>query len=45
MQSNGSSSADDRRSLMAIFGIGAYYNEDVSTQFVLADIVGIGWNK
>ncbi len=30
---------------MAIFGIGAYYNEDVSTQFVSADIVGIGWNR
>lgn len=30
---------------MAIFGIGAYYDEDVSAKFISASIVGIGWNK
>ncbi len=30
--------------LMAIFGIGAYYDEDVSAEFIQANIVGVGWN-
>lgn len=28
---------------MAIYGIGAYYDEDVSFQFITANIVGVGW--
>ncbi len=30
---------------MAIYGIGAYYHEDVSPQFVSANIVGVGWDS
>jgi hypothetical protein len=30
---------------MAIFGIGAYYDEDVSQDFINAKIVGVGWNS
>jgi hypothetical protein len=30
---------------MAIYGIGAYYDEDVSMQFIAANIVGIGWSE
>jgi hypothetical protein len=28
---------------MAIFGIGAYYEEDVSQDFIKANLVGVGW--
>lgn len=30
---------------MAIFGIGAYYAEDISAQFVASNIAGVGWTK
>ncbi len=30
---------------MAIYGIGAYYDEDVSSQFVSANLVGVGWDS
>ncbi|MDQ2076380.1 hypothetical protein [Marinimicrobium sp. ABcell2] len=30
---------------MAIFGVGAYYGEDVSQKFIDASIVGLGWNE
>jgi hypothetical protein len=29
---------------MAIFGVGAYYDEDVSQEFIRANLVGVGWN-
>ena len=29
---------------MAIFGIGAYYDEDVSQNFIQANLVGVGWD-
>ena len=28
---------------MAIFGIGAFYDEDVSKQFVEQNLIGVGW--
>ncbi len=30
---------------MAIYGIGAYYDEDVSAQFITASVVGVGWDN
>lgn len=30
---------------MAIYGIGAYYDEDVSAKFITAKIVGVGWDN
>ena len=30
---------------MAIFCIGAYYDEDVSQDFIKANIIGVGWNS
>lgn len=30
---------------MAIYGIGAYYGEDVSADFINASLVGVGWSK
>ncbi|MDX2190438.1 MAG: hypothetical protein SFY32_11290 [Bacteroidota bacterium] len=30
---------------MAIFGIGAYYEEDVSSQFIEQGIIGVGWDN
>lgn len=30
---------------MAIFGIGAYYDEDMSQQFIDNSIVGLGWSE
>ncbi len=29
---------------MAIYGIGAFYEEDVSAKFIAARIVGVGWD-
>ena len=29
---------------MAIFGIGAFYDQDVSSSFVNANLVGVGWS-
>jgi hypothetical protein len=29
---------------MAIFGIGAYFNKDVSAEFIRHSIIGISWN-
>ena len=29
---------------MAIFGVGAYYEEDVSQAFIQANLVGVGWD-
>lgn len=29
---------------MAIFGIGAYYGDDVSQEFIDQDIIGVGWS-
>lgn len=29
---------------MAIFGVGAYYEEDVSQNFIQANLVGVGWD-
>lgn len=29
---------------MAIFSVGAYYDEDVSPAFIQANLVGVGWN-
>lgn len=28
---------------MAIYGIGAFYDKDVSNQFIAANVVGVGW--
>lgn len=28
---------------MAIYGVGAYYDRDVSTDFINQNIVGVGW--
>jgi len=30
---------------MAIYGVGAYYEEDVSASFIQNGIVGVGWGK
>jgi hypothetical protein len=30
---------------MAIYGIGAYYDHDVSNDFIKNNIIGVGWNK
>jgi hypothetical protein len=30
--------------IMAIFGVGAYYEEDVSQAFIQANLVGVGWD-
>ena len=30
---------------MAIYGMGAYYDSDVSDQFLEQNIVGVGWNQ
>jgi hypothetical protein len=30
---------------MAVFGIGAYYDKDVSQDFIRNGIVGVGWNE
>lgn len=30
---------------MAIYGVGAFYDEDVSSQFIAAGIAGIGWSR
>ena len=29
---------------MAIFGVGAYYEQDVSQDFIQANLVGVGWD-
>jgi len=29
---------------MAIFGVGAFYNRDVSQDFIQANLVGVGWS-
>lgn len=29
---------------MAIFGVGAYYDQDVSQDFIQANLVGVGWD-
>ena len=29
---------------MAVFGIGAYYDRDVSQDFIKQELVGVGWN-
>ncbi|MFT6922983.1 MAG: hypothetical protein ACJA1C_001991 [Crocinitomicaceae bacterium] len=29
---------------MAVYGVGAYYDEDVSQEFIRGGIVGVGWN-
>lgn len=29
---------------MAIYGIGAYYDEDVSSEFIANNLAGVGWN-
>ncbi|WP_242928600.1 hypothetical protein [Pontibacter vulgaris] len=30
---------------MAIFGVGAYYDKDVSSDFITNNLVGVGWNS
>jgi len=30
---------------MAVFGVGAYYDSDVSQDFINNNIVGVGWNE
>lgn len=30
---------------MAVFGIGAYYDRDVSQDFINQELVGVGWNE
>ena len=37
--------AGTRGDTMAIYGIGAYYEEDVSAEFINAKLVGVGWSK
>ena len=29
---------------MAVFGVGAYYDQDVSSDFINQNLVGVGWN-
>lgn len=31
--------------VMAIFGLGAYYQEDVTNEFVSNDIACVGWDR
>jgi hypothetical protein len=31
--------------IMAIFGIGAFYDEDVSQDFIRANLIGVGWGE
>lgn len=28
---------------MAVFGVGAYYDKDVSGEFISQNLVGVGW--
>lgn len=30
---------------MAVFGVGAYYDEDVSEEFIKKGVVGVGWDE
>lgn len=30
---------------MAIYGVGAYYEEDVSEDFISSNVVGVGWDS
>ncbi len=30
---------------MAIYGVGAYYEADVSGEFIASNLVGVGWNE
>lgn len=31
--------------IMAIYGVGAYYDNDVSDDFIKSNVVGVGWNE